>query len=331
LPSPIAGCIRWGILGTGHIASKFADDLTAVPEARLAAVASRTGKRALRFRPDMKIPARYGSYQELASDPDVDAVYIATPHAFHRDHSVLCLDAGKAVLCEKPFAVNRGQALDMAGAARRNGVFLMEAMWTRFLPHIRKLCETVRSGRIGRVRLIEADFGFKGSTAPDGRLLNPALGGGALLDVGIYPLTLAVLLMGRPDRIESMATVGATGVDEQCGMVLGYADGAMAVLSASIAVRTSQTAVVAGTGGRIEIRAPWWKSGEFAVFPEHGDSDLIRLPPVGNGFTYEIEEVCACVRRGDLESGILPPGESIAMMEIMDRMRKSWGMKYPGE
>jgi predicted dehydrogenase len=323
--------VRWGILGTGHIASKFADDLMAVPEVRLAAVASRTRERVRRFRPDLDIPARYGDYRELASDPDVDVVYIATPHAFHRNQSVLCLDAGKAVLCEKPFALNRGQAVDMAEAAGRNGGFLMEAMWTRFLPHIRKLRDTVRSGRIGRVRRIEADFGFKGSTEPDGRLLNPALGGGALLDVGVYPLTLAALLLGRPDRIESMAAVGATGVDEQCAMVLGYADGAMAVLSASITARTSQTAVVAGTAGRIEIRAPWWKSGEFTVFPDDGEPDVIRLPPVGNGFTHEIEEVCACVRRGDPESMILPPGESIVMMGIMDRMRNSWGVKYPGE
>jgi predicted dehydrogenase len=207
----------------------------------------------------------------------------------------------------------------------------MEAMWTRFMPHILALRETVRSGAVGEIRTLTADFGFRGTGDPDGRLFSPALGGGSLLDVGIYPVTLAFLLFGRPPAVRSMARIGATGVDEQCGMLFGYDGGAMAVLSASIAGRTAQEAVISGTGGRIVVHAPWWRSGRFTVHPDDADSRSVELPVQGNGFVYEIAEVVRCLREGKRESDIMPLSETLDVLSVMDGMRKEWGLKYPDE
>jgi predicted dehydrogenase len=326
-----APCVRWGILGAGHIASKLARDLVLVPGVVLQAVASRSREKAAGFCEDLDIPRRYDKYSDIAADPDVDVVYIATPHAFHRDHSILCMDAGKAVLCEKPFALNRHQARDMVDAARRNGVFLMEALWTRFLPVIRRVHDTVASGTLGSVKLLCADFGFIGGGYPDGRLFRPDLGGGALLDVGIYPITLAFLLLGHPDDVRSLCRIGSTGVDEQCAMVFGYPERALAVLSASVVAKTAQEAMVFGTEGTIRMHAPWWRTTLVTVAWNNGETEDIRLPMPGNGFTYEIEEVMDCLRKGETESETMPLAETLAVMGVMDRMRESWGMKYPGE
>jgi predicted dehydrogenase len=323
--------VRWGILGAGHIARKFAADLIVSPDCRLTAVASRSSEKADRFAVQFGIPRSHGDYRSLADDPDVDVVYIATPHAFHRDHALLCLRAGKSVLCEKPFALNRAQAEEMAGAAAAADRFLMEAMWTRFLPHILALTGAVRSGAIGEPLTLTADFGFKGSGDPRGRLFSLSLGGGALLDVGIYPATLAFLLFGPPRRIGSMAVLGETGVDEQCGMLFGYDGGEMALLSASICDQTAQEAVISGTGGRILVHAPWWRSSRYTVHAEGREPETFGFPMAGNGFVYEIAETVKCLREGRRESGVMPLSETLAVLSAMDDMRGSWGLKYPGE
>jgi predicted dehydrogenase len=288
------GPVRWGILGAGHIAGKFAADLLVSPDCIPAAVASRSLDKAKSFAAQSGIARSHGNYRDLAEDPEVDIIYVATPHSLHRDHVLLCLRAGKSVLCEKPFALNGAQADEMADAAKKSGLFMMEALWTRFLPHILALQRTVRSGAIGELRTLTADFGFTGGGYPDGRLFAPALGGGALLDVGIYPLTLAFLLFGHPETAQSMASIGSTGVDEQCGMLLGYPHGGLAVLSASVVGDTGQEAVISGTGGRIIVHSPWWKSGRFTVHAEGRDPETVHLPMAGNGFVHEIAETVKC-------------------------------------
>lgn len=219
---------RWGIIGTGNIASQFARGLALLDDAELVAVGSRTAESAHEFGERFGARTRHASYADLASDPDVDAVYIATPHPLHLENTLLGLEAGKAVLCERPFAINAHQAEVMIATARKRGVFLMEAMWTRFLPHMVRLREIVASGAIGELRMLQADFGFRTSFNPQGRLFDPALGGGALLDVGIYPISLASMLLGTPTRVTSMAHLGATGVDEQSAIILGYGGGQLA-------------------------------------------------------------------------------------------------------
>jgi predicted dehydrogenase len=325
------GPVRWGILGAGHIARKFAADLLVSPDCIPAAVASRSLDKAESFAAQSGFARCHGNYRDLAEDPEVDVVYVATPHSLHRDHVLLCLRAGKSVLCEKPFALNGFQAEDMADAAMKADRFLMEAMWTRFLPHILELRRTVRSGAIGELRTLTADFGFKGGGYPDGRLFSPALGGGALLDIGIYPLTLAFILFGHPETARSMARIGSTGVDEQCGMLLAYPRGGMAVLSASVAGDTGQEAVISGTGGRIVVHSPWWRSGRFTVHADGRDPETVHLPMSGNGFVHEIAETVKCLTGGKRESDIMPVAETRAVLSVMDGMREAWGLKYPSE
>ncbi|HSF03444.1 MAG TPA: Gfo/Idh/MocA family oxidoreductase [Solirubrobacterales bacterium] len=248
--------IRWGVLGTGSIARLFARDLEALAGAQLVAVASRSRERAEAFGREFGIPHRFGSYADLAGAPMVDVVYIATPASAHRDNTLLCLEAGKAVLCEKPFTVDAGQAREVVAAARRHGRFLMEAMWTRFLPATVKLRELLAAGAIGDVRCLIADLGSPTHTTPKARLLSPELGGGALLQRGIYLVSLASMILGGPDQVTSMAAAGPTGVDEQAGVLLGYQGGQHAMLLCSLRVRTSREATVVGTAGQIRIHAP---------------------------------------------------------------------------
>lgn len=323
--------IHWGILGAGHIAGKFALGLTAVPGAKLTAVASRDNEKAARFGREHGVPVCYGSYAQLAADPKVDVVYIATPHVLHKEHTLMCLEAGKAVLCEKPFAINACEAREMADAALKNKVFLMEAMWMRFLPGAIEVKQRIADGAIGEPRMISADFCFQGRNEPLGRLYNRALGGGALLDVGIYPVSLAFMLWGEPAKIESTAYIGSTGVDEHSAALFTYADGRIATLTCSIATVASQEACIYGSEGSIKIHAPWWRGGKFSIFPRDKSEELIIPPLEGNGYNYEAVEVMNCLRENKLESDVLPLQESIAVMRTLDAIRARWGLRYPGE
>ncbi len=323
--------IRWGILGTGSIAKKFAEGLRYARGAKLVAVGSRKRESAEAFGEAFHVPNRHPSYEELAADPDVDVIYVATPHTLHKENTILCLDAGKAVLCEKPFAINASQAETMVERARKQGLFLMEAMWTRYLPVMGKLRQLLQDRTIGEVRMLMADFGFRASFNPEGRLLNPALGGGGLLDVGVYPVSFASMVFGPPARILSMAHLGETGVDEQAAILLGYSGGQIGILACGVRTTTPQEAVVLGTEGRIRLHASWWR-GEALTLSRTGKEDQrFDLPLVGNGYNYEAEEVMNCLRAGKRESDLMPLDESIVIMRTLDQIREPWGLRYPME
>ena len=323
--------IRWGILGTGRIARTFAQGLATLPDAALVAVGSRSQEAADAFGESFTVPHRHASYEGLAADPDVDVVYVATPHSLHRDNSLLCLEAGKAVLCEKPFAINAAQAEEVVAQARKCGRFVMEAMWTRFLPAIVRVRELLAEGAIGEVRLLSADFGFRAGFDPHGRLFDPHLGGGALLDVGVYVVSLASLVFGPPARIVSMAHLGSTGVDEQAAMVLGYARGQLAVLSTAVRTSTPQEAIVMGTEGLIRIHSQWWHPTVLTLSLEGREEEVIHLPFEGNGYQYEAAEVMRCLRAGRLESEVMPLDETMGIVRTMDQIRAQWGLRYPME
>lgn len=323
--------IRWGILGTGSIAAQFARGLAELNDARLVAVGSRTADAAAAFAQTFGVARSHASYAALANDPDVDVIYIATPHSLHKENTLLCLEAGKAVLCEKPFAINAQEAAEMIIAARSRGLFLMEAMWTRFLPHMARLRELIAAGTIGELRMLQADFGFRASFDPQSRLFDPALGGGALLDVGIYPVSLASMLFGAPTRIASMASLGETSVDEQSAMLFGYADGQLAILSQATRTSTPHEALLLGTSGRIRVHSSWWRATTMTLSVVSKPDELIEVPAPGNGYNYEAAEVGRCLRAGLTESPTMSLDETLAIMRTLDAVRAQWGLRYPGE
>lgn len=323
--------VRWGILGTGNIANQFAKGLTALEDARLVAVGSRSQESANRFADVYAAPHRHDSYAALAADPEVDMVYIATPHVYHAENSLLCLAAGKGVLCEKPFTINTAEARRVIDFARQQRVFLMEAVWTRLLPHIEEVMRLVADGAIGQVTMLQANFAFRTRFDPASRLFDPALGGGALLDVGIYPIYLAHLLLGQPDEVRSLAHLGATGVDEQAAILFGYRSGAVAVLSTAMRANLPHTAVIAGTSGQILIHEPWWAPAGFTLQRDGHDDETITPVIVGNGYNYEAAEAGRCLRAGLLESDKLPHRLTLDVMQTMDTLRAAWRLKYPGE
>jgi predicted dehydrogenase len=322
--------IRWGIAATGSIARAFAQGLTFVDDAELVAVASRTTARALEFADEVGVVNVHGSYRALANDPEVDIVYVASPHARHHDDAVLFLDAGKHVLCEKPMALSAVQVRAMADAARRNGRFLMEALWSRFLPAYEVLVQVLDDGAIGQPRLVEADFGFRIPVDPEHRLFDLAQGGGALLDLGIYPLNLAFLVLGRPVEVRAVAGLGVTGADEQTAAVLRHRDGALSTVKAAIRTNLACTARISGAEGAIDIPA-------FMHCPQHllvttpTGVERIDAPMVGNGLHHQVHEVHRCLRAGLTESPVMPVSESLALAETMDDIRAQIGLHYPGE
>lgn len=354
--------IRWGILSTGAIARAFAEGLKHLPDAELIAVGSRTQDSAERFGKAYHIPHRHGSYAQLAADPDVDVIYIATPHPFHKENALMVLNAGKAVLCEKPFTINSSEAAEVIHVAREKKLFLMEAMWTRFLPAIVKVREILAAGVIGEVRMMSADFGFRAEFDPQSRLFAPELGGGALLDVGIYPLSLASMALGLPQAVKSLAHLGETGVDEQTAMILSHGEGRLSVLSAALRTESPLEATIMGTKGRIKIHSPMFHPERLTLYvkrPPAVDpaavpepikriaralglarlgkrftepwSETISLPMQGNGYNYEAAEVMRCLRAGKLESDVMPLDETLILMRIMDQIRSQWGLRYPSE
>lgn len=322
---------RWGIVGLGNIAHKFAEGLKAVPGAQLVAVASRTQAKADQFGDQYGARRRYATYHALADDAEVDAVYVATPHPMHKEDALMCIDAGKAVLCEKPFTINAREAEVVIDRARRQKVFLMEAMWTRFFPIMVRLRELLAQQAIGELNMVQADFGFRAGVEPEGRLFSKALGGGGLLDVGIYPLSLASMVLGTPADVTGLAAIGTTGVDERAGFVCRYPNGGIAILSTAVRTNTPQEAWFWGTAGRIKIHSEFWKPSRMSVFRDGKPAEEIELPYEGNGYNYEAIEVMNAVREGRLESPVMPLDESLALMQTMDKLRAQWGLKYPME
>ncbi|MEU1536863.1 Gfo/Idh/MocA family oxidoreductase [Actinacidiphila glaucinigra] len=325
--------VRWGILATGGIAASFAEDLRELKDdAEIVAVGSRRLDSARAFADRFGIPRAYGSWTELADDEGVDVVYVATPHSAHRVAAGLCLRAGRSVLCEKPFTVNAVEARELADLARTHGRFLMEAMWTYCNPVVRRLTELVADGAIGEVRSVHADFGLAGPFDPGHRLLDPALGGGALLDLGVYPVSFAHLLLGEPDEVQAWAHLTEDGVDDNTGMLLGYDSGAVAVLSCSLTADTARTAVVTGSAGRIEVPAGFFHPDRFVLRREGREPEEFGAPDGGlRGLQHEAAEVTRCLRAGERESPLVPLEGSLAVMRTLDTVRDRIGVRYPGE
>jgi predicted dehydrogenase len=325
--------IRWGILGCGNIANKFAEDLRWVDDAELAAVGSRDQKKAMEFSARHKSKLSFGSYEDLVACPEVDAVYIATPHGLHREHALLCIQHKKAVLCEKAFALNSFDAKEMIDAARKNQVFIMEAFWTKFLPQYEKVNSLIQSGAIGEIKLIQADFGFKASTPPPPRLYEPHLGGGALLDIGIYPVFLAISLLGRPVEIFATMKTFPSGVDQQIVIVLKFESGALASLSATFEAVTPVEATITGVEGCIRMTNRFHNAT--------GNVDLIKnLTTVdigavhreqGHGYQFEARHVGDCLRKQLVESPVMRHGDTLLLMETLDRIRTVCGIHYPAD
>jgi dihydrodiol dehydrogenase / D-xylose 1-dehydrogenase (NADP) len=323
--------IKWGILGPGTIANQFAKGLKHLEDAEIVAVGSRSLERAKEFATQYDIKNAYGSYEALVNDPEVDVIYIATPHPAHKEYALLCLKAGKAVICEKPFTVNYSEAKEVIDYARKSKLFIMEAMWTRFLPAIVKLRELISKGTIGDINIVKADFGFRSDLNPEGRLFNLELGGGALLDVGIYTASFASMLFGaQPTEIKSVAHIGTTGVDEEISMLFGYNEGKMALLTGAIRTTTSQDAWIYGTEGYIHI-PEFWHGKNIEVCIQGQEPKQYEIPFESTGYNYEATEVMNCLRAGKLESEVMSLNETLEIMKTMDTVRNQIGIKFPFE
>ena len=324
--------VRWGLIGTGGIAAAFADDLRLLPDAEVVAVGSRALAPARVFADRFGARSAHGSYADLVGNPDVDAVYVATPHPGHHAAARLALEAGKAVLCEKPFMMTAAEADDVVALARQRGLFLMEAMWTRFLPHMTRIRQILDAGALGRVVSVQADHGQWFELDPRHRLFAPELGGGALLDLGVYPISFASWVLGSPQTITSVSDRAGTGVDGQTSVLAQYPDGAHAVLTTTLWAAGPNRAAIVGTEARIEIDPTWYRPNSFTVLSR--DDDVIERydePQVGNGLRFEAAEVGRCLRAGLTQSPGMPLDESRSIMATMDEVRRQIGLSYPGE
>ncbi|GAB3968183.1 Gfo/Idh/MocA family oxidoreductase [Actinoallomurus acanthiterrae] len=315
--------IRWGILGTGGIARTFTEDLL-LHGHKVAAVGSRAPHTAEAFADRYGIANAYGSYAEFAADDEVDVVYVATPHSGHYDAARLCLEAGRGVLVEKPFTTNAADAEALVALARDRGLFAMEAMWTRFNPIVTRLRELVADGAIGEVKAVYADFSFAAEYDPEHRLWAPELAGGALLDLGIYPVSFAWMLLGEPDSVQAVTTSAPTGVDANTGILLGYTSGAVALLHCGLLADSPQTATVVGTTGRVEIAAPFWVTSAMTLHRPGAEPETFTVDLPGHGYVYQAEEVARCLEAGLTESPVMPLDETVAIVRTLDQIAASF-------
>ena len=323
--------INWGILATGNIAHQFVKGLQVLPQANIVSVGSRTQSSADQFGEQYNIPNRHGSYEALANDPAVDVIYISTPHPMHYENTLLCLNAGKHVLCEKALALNGKQVAEMIELAKEKNLFFMEAMWMWFFPAIQKTKELLHNGVIGDPQLITASFGFYKSFDAQHRLFNPELGGGALLDIGIYPLALALDLFGVPALIRGEAVLGKTLVDEQISMHLQYEDQRTANLTASIRAFTPCEAEVCGTEGFIRLEKDFWHPRKLTITKPDEEKQTLEFSDKANGYEYEAQHVMDCITAGKIESDVMSWQASMDLMAMMDTLRSAWGIRYPAE
>ncbi|MFJ7072851.1 Gfo/Idh/MocA family protein [Streptomyces sp. NPDC098781] len=326
--------VRWGILATGGIAAAFTADLVDLPDAEVVAVASRRQDSADAFAERFGIERAYGDWAALAEDGDIDVVYVATPHSAHREAAGLCLEAGHNVLCEKAFTLNAREAEELVGLARAHGSFLMEAMWMYCNPLIRRLKALVDDGAIGEVRHVQADFGLAGPFPPAHRLRDPAQGGGALLDLGVYPVSFAQLLLGEPADVTARASLSAEGVDLQTGALLTWDGGALASLHCSIVGGTATSASVTGSGGRIDVPNGFFFPDRFVLHRDGRDPEEFTADPADgprNSLRHEAAEVMRALRAGETESPLVPLEGTLAVMRTLDAIRDRVGVRYPGE
>jgi len=320
----------WGILGPGGIAQAFAKDLTFIEGHTIGAVGSRSIANAEKFANTFGGTA-YGSYEELVADSSIDAIYVATPHPAHHDNVILALNAGKPVLCEKPFAVNAKQAQAMVDAAAKNKAALMEAMWARFLPHYAKVREIVASGVLGPILSIHADHGQRLADRGIARLVDPQLAGGALLDLGIYPISFAQMILGNPTSITSKAVMTDRGVDAQTSMIFSYDNGAQAVLTTTMIEQTPCRAVVAGLHGWLEIDRTFYNPASMRVILNDGSVTEYPSAYTGHGLREQAESFKHIVQSGAVESKVLTWKDTVDIMKSMDTVRSQIGLRYPFE
>jgi predicted dehydrogenase len=369
--SPANPTIRWGIIGAGNIAHQFAIGLSFLPKAKLVAIASQTQDKAENFSKKYNIPRIYKNYEKLAQDPEIDIVYIATPHGMHKDNCIICLENNKAVICEKPFTLNYREAQEVISHAQQKNIFLMEAMWTRFFPVIQKIKTLIQENAIGEIVIIEANFGFRVPFDPKSRLFDPKLGGGSLLDLGVYGISFATQFLGSPEKISAQAILGSTKVDEQMTTILTYKKGATAIVYSSFLANTTQEALIIGTHGQIKIHAPFWMPQKFTItqYPKISietknispitslkkiildqarhypivkkigktikkiisPEKIITQKFIGNGYQYEAQEAMQCLWEKKAESAIMPISDTLKTIEIMDTIRKQCGVIYPSD
>ena len=311
--------VRWGILGTGGIAKSFATDLRLTDSGVVVAVGSRSLESADRFADQFGIGSRHAGYEELVADPDVDVIYVATPHPMHYDNAILALLAGKHVLVEKAFTMNAAQAREIVRVAREHDLFAMEAMWTRFLPHVAVIRDWLARGLLGEIVTVTADHGQWFAQDGEFRLFAPELGGGALLDLGVYPVSFASMVLGTPSRIETMSDPAFTGVDAQTSMLFGYDSGAQAVLTCTLRAKSPTRAAIVGTEARIEVEGDFYAPSAVTLIPR-GGADPTRVESVheGRGLRHQADEVARRLAAGDRESPLMPLDETISIMETMD-------------
>jgi predicted dehydrogenase len=312
--------LRWGIIGTGLIAERFAADMPFSDSGVITAVGSRTQSSADRFGETHNVAHRHDSYESLVQDDDVDAVYVATPHPWHHDNALLALNAGKHVLVEKPFTMTAAEAQDLVDVSRDKGLFLMEAMWTRFLPHIIAVREKIAEGALGDIVIVMADHGQWFVKDPAFRLFAPELGGGALLDLGVYVVSFASMILGTPSRVTAMLDATFTGVDGQASMIFGYESGAQALLTCTSMARSETRASIVGTDARIEIEGDFYAPGAFTLTPRGAASERFEFAHEGRGLRHQAEEVARCVAAGEIESAIMPLDETVAIMDTMEQV-----------
>lgn len=319
---------RWGILGAGRIAEKFCTALCFVEGSEVYAVASRDIERATDYASRFNATKAYDSYIDLVKDENVDVIYIATPHIFHYEHSMLCLENNKPVLCEKPMSLSYRHTSEMISAAAKQNVFFMEGLWTTCMPFLNKIRELISEDVIGKPRYVAADFAFTAPKDMEGRLYNKALGGGSILDIGIYPLSLATLILGEPTDIKTISKLTETGVDEYANIVMKYAGGETAHAFSSIGVNTAIEAQIIGTKGRIKIDSPWFKATAFSVLLNDGTQQHFNFPHACNGFEYEVYEVMYCLDNALLESDKVPHQLTLSISKILDEVLTQAGVVY---
>jgi len=324
--------IRWGILGCGRIARKFAADLRLVADAELTAIASRNKETLESFAKDFPCKHLHNSYEVLAADHEVDVIYVATPHSHHYEHTMLCLQHNKAVLCEKAFAINSRQAKEMIKTAKERKVFIMEALWTKFLPHYKKLQELLQQKALGDIKSMLVNFGFKTSDKSPQRLFDPLLGGGTLLDIGIYNVFITMSVLGKPDTIEATMTPSPTGVDEQIAVLFKYKSGAMAQLFSSFTTNLPIQAEINGTKGCITLTTRFYEpSATIQLYRQMpGEKEIIAVEKeAGFGYHYEARHVNECLKKGLIESPVMTHADTLLLMEILDSIRNKARIEYP--
>jgi predicted dehydrogenase len=319
--------IRWGILGLGKIAHKFAQDLQLSKHAELYAVASRNVEKAQTFATHYQVKHAYDSYESLLKDPQVDVVYIATPHSLHKELTLMCFEHGKHVLCEKPMALDAADVHEMIQEARKRRLFLMEGIWTRFIPATQTYLNLIETGAIGEIRSIRADFGFQSTFDESHRIHAKSLGGGSLMDVGMYPVYLSLITLGKPKTIQATARISNTDVDASCYMLFNYEQGSVAQLDSSIEMETPTEAWIYGSKGKIYLHPRFHHTQHITVFKD-GLQETLHIPYLGNGYVHEIDEVNACLLSGKIESDLLPLSTSLDLAHILDTVKSKIQLSY---